>query len=62
MCFLDGFVFAQSGFPIAGFAKGTGFGFAGFDVGGVEGEGASAVGDGGFVVFELGMELVFVDE
>ena len=62
MCFLNGFVIAQSSFPIAGFAKGAGFGFAGFDVGGVEGEGTGTVGDGGFVVFELGMGLFLVDE
>lgn len=61
MRFLDGFVFAQSGVPVAGFAKGAGFGFAGFDVGGVEGEGAGAVSDGGFVVFKLGMVLVLAD-
>ena len=59
MRFLNGFVLAQGGFPIARLAKGAGFGFAGFGVGGVEGEGAGAVRDGGFVVFELGMGLIW---
>ena len=62
MGFLNGFVFAQGSFPVAGLAKGAGFGFAGFDVGGIEGEGTAAVRDGGFVVFELGMGLVLADE
>ena len=43
MRFLNGFVFAQGGFPVAGFAKGAGFGFSGFYIGGVESEGAGAV-------------------
>ena len=62
MRFLNGFVFAQGGFPVARLAKGAGFGFAGFGVGGVEGESAGAVRDRGFVVFELGMVLVLADE
>ena len=62
MRFLNGFVFAQGSFPVAGFAEGAGFGFAGFYVGGVEGEGAGAVGDGGFVVFELKVGLDLANE
>lgn len=51
--FGDGFVFSRRSVPVAGFAEGAGAGFARFEVGGVEVEGAVAVGDGGFVVFEL---------
>lgn len=54
MGFLQGFVGADGGGPVAGFAEGAGFGAAGFEVGGVEGEGAVAVEEGGGVVFELG--------
>lgn len=41
--FRNGFVFVDGGLPVAGFAKGAGFGFAGFCIGGVESEGAGAV-------------------
>ena len=54
---MDGFKFTTCGLPVAGFAEGAGFGFAGFDVSGVELEGAGAVVDGIFVVFELRMVL-----
>lgn len=53
MGFVDGFVLADGVVPGAGFAEGLGAGPARFGVGGIEGEGAVAVGDGGFVVFKL---------
>ena len=49
----NSFVFVDGGLPIARFAQGAGFGFAGFGVGGVESEGAGAVRDRRFVFFEL---------
>ena len=48
---LDGFVFADGGFPVAGLAESAGLGFAGFGVRRIELEGAGAVRNGGFVVF-----------
>lgn len=51
--FGNGFVLVDGGLPVAGFAKGAGFGLAGFDVGGVERKGAGTVRDGGLVVLEL---------
>ena len=49
----DGFVFAEGVFPGAGVGEGAGFRFAGFEIGGVEGESAGAVGEGGGGVFDL---------
>ncbi len=51
--FVDGFEFANGLVPGTGFTESAGAGFASFGVGGIKGKGAIAVGNGGFVVFEL---------
>lgn len=53
MGLVDGAVFAEGVLPGTGLAEGTGFGFASFEVSGIEGESAGAVGDGRFIVFNL---------
>lgn len=50
---LDGFQVADGGFPVTAFAESGSFCFAGFEVGGVQGEGTIAVINGRFVVFQL---------
>lgn len=58
--FGDCAVFAEGIFPGSRFAESTSFSFTGFEVGGVEAEGAGTVGEGGFIVFDLMKQLVRV--